>query len=158
MAATKLLLAGQRICLHSPRKLEAAIWLLCLSRKMTKKYFSARNQKLASEKFASEISHMISRTLTLDNENLTFAIQNSTSLAETRRYLHVNEPTIFINRQCLQEFRHFWQYNEFPYTPAKKASTTESQFCLADKKRQVAAILNHDGVLETTTKVCMNPQ
>lgn len=131
MATTKLLLAGQKICVHSSRKLEAAIWLLCLSRKMTKKYFRARNQKLTSEKFASEISHMISRTLTLDNENLTFAIWNSTSLGETRPY--VNAPTIFMNQQCLQEFRHFWQYNGFPYTHSKKAYTTESQFCLADK-------------------------
>lgn len=133
MATTKLLLAGQKICLHCPRKLEAAIWLLCLSKKMTKKYFRARNQKLTNKKFASEISHMISRTLTLDNENLTFAIENSTSPGETRPYLHVNEPTFFINQQCLQEFRHFWQYNGFPYTHAKRAYTTESQFCLADK-------------------------
>lgn len=156
MATTKLLLAGQRICLNSPRKLEAAIWLLCLSRKMTKKYFRARNQKLASEKFASEISHMISRTLTLDNESLTFAIQNSTSLAETRPYLHVNEPTIFINRYCLQEFRHFWQYNDIHILLQKRR--LQQKVSSVQQIRKVAAILNHDGVLETTTKVCMNPQ
>ena len=139
MATTKLLLAGQRICLHSPRKLEAAIWLLCLSRKMTKEYFSARNQKLASEKFASEISHMISRTLTLDNENLTFAIQNSTSLAETRRYLHVNEPTILLIDSVYKSFDIFGSITDFHILLQKRRlqlKVSSVQQIRKDKQRQ----------------------
>ena len=153
MATTKLLLAGQRICLHSPRKLEAAIWLLCLSRKMTKEYFSARNQKLASEKFASEISHMISRTLTLDNENLTFAIWNSTSLGETRPY--VNAQQFLLINSVYKSFDIFGSMTAFHILMQKRRIQRKASS--VQQIRTVAAFLNHDGLLETTTKVCMNP-
>lgn len=90
---------------------------------------------------------MSSKTLTLDNKNLTFAIDNSTSLGETRSYVHVNEPMIFINQYSVyKSFDPFGSVTAFIYTCKNDVHNRS----LTDKK--FAAILSHC-LLETTTPV-----